>query len=550
MEKEYLNIRISNYNKSIQTTPKEVLWKLIEKEDLQNYIAAKVNNYVTSLLYILKANAEIEFITASSPEGMEVYKRTLSFLLEKAVSKLFPGKILTIMHSLGAGYYYEIQEYPLSKKEVQQLELQMREDTNSNKSIIRKRINYQEAVDFLTREKREDKLLLLQTLNMPFVFYYQCDDFLELVDAPIAISSAAVKVFQLIPYQQGMILQFPTKDDLSQPAPFYEQKKIFDVYKKYKKLDLRLNVDTVGALNRVIIDQKIKGLIQVEEALQEGQIMKLAEDIFRRKEVRLIAIAGPSSSGKTTFSKRLELQLRAHGIRPKTISVDNYFIDREQTPLGENGRPDYESLRALRLSLFNQHLKTLLKGEKTQLAHYNFLTGRSSLSKEYYQLNSDEIILIEGIHCLNEQLTYEIPKEFKYKIYVSALTHINLDHANRIPTTDNRIIRRLVRDYQYRGHSASKTLNMWADVRRGEERNIFPFQNDADGYFNSALLYELAVLKTYVEPILVQVRPNDKQYGEANRLLKFLSYFLNLPADFVPSTSILREFIGNSVFSY
>lgn len=545
------NIQVTiNDSSPIEIAKGTQLLDLIQNDEKENYICAKVNHQILPLRFSIETNADIHFLTPKSNEGMEVYRSTLSFLLEKAAQKLFPTLTLTIMHSLGAGYYYEFENYTPTSKEIASLENAIRQDIAANKIIEREKVSYHDAITLLKEQNKTGQLLLLTTRAVPTVNCYQCDNFTGILQSPLAANAGQVPVFTLIPYENGFILQFPSRFDLSQPKPFVEQKEIFKVYREYKNLDKLFHVDTIGALNQLVINKKINDLILVEEALQESRIMKLAEDIASRKDVRLVAIAGPSSSGKTTFSKRLELQLRALGLTPRTISVDDYFVDRAKTPLNEDGSLDFECIEAVDLELFNQHISALLNGQKTKLARFDFITGKSSLTKEEYSLSPGEIIVIEGIHCLNEKMTYMIERKNKYKIYISALTHINIDQANRIPTTDNRVIRRLVRDYNYRGHSAERTLEMWPAVRQGEENNIFPYQNDADGYFNSALIYELGILKTYAEPILRQVNPDSPYYGEASRLLDFLSYFLNIPSDKIPPTSIVREFIGGSSLHY
>lgn len=526
------------------------LLELVPADEKENYICAKVNHQILPLRFCLETNADIYFLTPKSSEGMEVYRSTLCFLLEKAAQKLLPEYTLTIMHSLGAGYYYEFENYTPTAKEIAALKNDMLNDITEKKAIIRKKISYHNAVTLLKEQNKKEQLLLLTTCAVPTVNCYQCDNFSGILQNILAANTEQVPVFTLIPYENGFILQFPSRKDLSVPKTFTEQKEIFKVYREYKNLDKLFHADTIGALNQIVINKKINDLILIEEALQESRIIKLAQDIVSRKDVRLVAIAGPSSSGKTTFSKRLELQLRAHGLTPRTISVDDYFVDREKTPLNEDGSLDFECIEAVNRELFNEHISVLLNGRKTKLARFDFISGKSSLTQEEYLLAPGEIIVVEGIHCLNEKMTYMIPGKNKYKIYISALTHINIDKANRIPTTDNRVIRRLVRDYNYRGHSAERTLEMWPAVRQGEENNIFPFQNDADGYFNSALIYELGVLKVYAEPILRQVNPDSPYYGEASRLLNFLSYFINIPADNIPPTSIVREFIGGSSLRY
>jgi uridine kinase len=380
---------------------------------------------------------------------------------------------------------------------------------------------------------------------------YRCDDFFQVFDLPLVSHTGVLNVFKLIYYPPGFILQFPRSENPKVTAEFKEQRRIFEVYQENRKLGRVLNVHNVGLLNQIILNNQISGFIQVAEVLHAKKIIKLANEVYNKKDrIRLVCIAGPSSSGKTTFSKRFAIQLRSLGLNPVTISVDNYFVDRDKTPLNKDGKPDYESIEALNLDLFNEHINMLLEGQEIKLPVYDFISGKSSEGDEKLSINEDDIIIIEGIHCLNDKLTYIVPKEKKFKIYVSVLTQMNIDNNNRIPTTDNRIIRRLIRDYRYRGHSALKTLQMWPYVREGEEKYIFPFQNYANGYFNSALDYELSLLRSYAEPILMQVKPYHKEYANAVRLLKFLSYFLPIPPKDVPSTSIIREFIGGSSFHY
>jgi len=517
----------------------------------EEFIAAKVNNEITSLSYKLHVNSNVEFISKTNYLGMEVYRRSLSFLLEKVVKRIFPERRLIIGHSLGPGYYFDLEGEKLTAVDVDKIEKEMHREVEQNLDITRERISYEDALEYFKKSKRTDKYTLISSLNMPRFAVYRCDDFFQVIDLPLVNRTGVLSVFKLIHYPPGFILQFPKKSSPDVPAPLIEQKRIFEVYQEYKKWGKILKVDNVGGLNKIISDSGIKNFIQISEALHASKITSLANEIFAKKdEVKLICIAGPSSSGKTTFSKRLSIQLQMLGFKPVTISVDNYFIDRDKTPLGEDGKPDYETVDAINIEQFNNDLDKLIKGEKIRLPVYDFLSGKSSLRGEHFSINSDDIIIIEGIHCLNEKLTHVIPKSKKYKIYISVLTQMNIDDSNRIPTTDNRIIRRMVRDYKYRGHSALKTLQMWPSVRKGEEKYIFPFQNDADGYFNSALDYELALLRPFAEPLLMQIKPYDVEYAEAARLLKFLSYFLTVQSRDVPPTSLLREFIGGSFFNY
>ncbi|MCK4797654.1 MAG: nucleoside kinase, partial [Spirochaetes bacterium] len=428
---------------------------------------------------------------------------------------------------------------------------EMKKEVKKNKEINREKISYIDALDHFKKNGRKDKYKLLSGLNMSKLSIYRCDDFFQVVDLPLVNRTGVLNKFELIYYAPGFILQFPKKTAPDEIAPFIEQRRIFEVYKEYKEWGKILKVDNVGSLNKIVSDNQINNFIQVVEALHTKKIIHIADEIYkRRKEVRLVCIAGPSSSGKTTFSKRLSIQLQTLGLRPVTISVDNYFIDREKTPLDEKGKPNYESIDAINIELFNEHLRCLLRNEQIKLPFYNFFTGKSTISNKTVSIGKNEIIVIEGIHCLNEKLTYIVPKPKKYKIYISVLTQMNIDDNNRIRTTDNRLIRRIVRDYKFRGHSAIKTLRMWPSVRRGEEKYIFPFQNDADGYFSSALDYELALLRSYAEPLLTQIKPYDEEYAKAVRLLKFLSYFIMIQSKYVPTTSLIREFIGGSFFRY
>lgn len=548
-----LNVFIKNgYNKNIEIPYATKVFELARYVRSSNgFIAAKINNEITSLSYTIKVNSEVEFITIEDTFGMEIYKRSLSFLLKKVAKESFKDKRLIIGHSLGPGYYFEFENYHITKDDLLILENGIKDLVNKKIPIERERISYKELLEYFKNNNYIDKYKLLLGINSSKLSIYKCDDFFELFVGPIVSNTSYLNVFSLIYYPPGFILQFPNRDNLKEVAPFVEQRKIFEIYKESKEQGKAWNVDNVGSLNELVLNNKIGNFIQVCEAWQSRKIGRIADEILKRKsQCKLVAIAGPSSSGKTTFSKRLSIELMSLGLKPFTISLDNYFVDREKTPLDENGRPDYETINALNLDLFNEQLNELFCGKKIKLPIYNFFTGRSSFSNDETSIGEDEIVVIEGIHCLNERLTHSIKKENKYKIYISALTQMNIDDNNRIPTTDNRILRRMVRDYKYRGHSAKKTFQMWPSVRNGEEKYIFPFQNDADGYFNSALDYELSVLKPYAEPLLNQIKPSDEEYNEAIRLLRFLSYFLNIDTKDIPSTSIIREFIGGSFFDY
>ncbi len=520
-------------------------------DNKEEYIAAKINNEIVSLSYSIKVNSEIEFLTMNDNFGMEIYRRSLCFLLAKVADETYKDKRLIIEHSLGPGYYFEFENCEINKDDVKKLEDKMKDFVEKKIPIERERISYIELLKYFEENKKTDKFKLLNGINNSKLSIYRCEDFFELFDGPMVSNTDSLKIFSLIYYPPGFILQFPKRSNVKVVAPFKEQRRIFEVYKESKEQGKVWNVDNVGSLNELVLNKRIDNFIQVCEAWQSRKIGRLADGIFsQREKCKLVSIAGPSSSGKTTFSKRLSIELMSLGLKPFTISLDNYFVDRDKNPLGKDGKPDYETIDALNLDMFNEHLNMLFAGKKVKLPIYNFFTGKSSFSNEETKINDGEIIVIEGIHCLNERLTYTVKKENKFKIYISPLTQMNIDDNNRIPTTDNRILRRMVRDYKYRGHSAKKTFQMWRSVREGEEKYIFPFQNDADGYFNSALDYELLILKPYAEPLLQQIKPYDEEYNEALRLLRFLNYFLTVSPKNVPPTSILREFIGGSFFDY
>jgi uridine kinase len=391
----------------------------------------------------------------------------------------------------------------------------------------------------------------LRFRNPPKVVIYECAGFTDLSHGPLAASTGALTHIGLIRHQPGFVIQFPDRSVPPRIPPLRPEPQLFHIFQEHKKWGRILDVSNVGRLNEIIANKEIADFIRIAEALHEKKIAQIADHVaHHRDRIRWLLIAGPSSSGKTTFAKRLAVQLRVNGLRPVTISVDNYFVDRARTPRDAQGNFDFEHIEAIDLKLFNEHLARLDAGERVELPTFNFQLGRQEFKGDSLQLDSNQMVILEGIHCLNPRLTEQLPRERKFRIYISALTQLNLDSSNRISTTDNRLVRRLVRDYQFRGHSALVTMSMWPSVRRGEKTWIFPYQGEADIAFNSALDYELAVLKPLVEPLLAEIKPDQPQYVEARRLQEFLSSFLSVPADLVPPTSILREFIGKSSFRY
>lgn len=515
-------------------------------------IAAKINNELVSLSFKIEINAFVEAVRLHSAPGIRLYRRSLSFILAKASVNLFPERHLIISHSLGDSYYYYYNDQDkISDKDIDLLQKEMHKIVKSKLNIERRVISYNEAISFFKKVNQPATAMLLKYRNDPKVPIYYCEGFIDISYEPLLPNTELLKTFEIHNYTPGFLLRYANRKTPDKLAPFKDMPSLFAVYKEYKAWGKILNVNCVGKLNELSENREIKPFIRVAEALQNKKISQIADSIAARKgKVRVILVAGPSSSGKTTFTKKLSIQLRVMGFNPVSISLDNYYLPNTEAPLDEHGKPDFESLYSLNIELLNRHLLQLFEGEEVEIPMFDFFTGRPKETGTPFQLTKRNILLIEGIHGLNPDLTPKIQNDLKYKIYISALTQLNLDDHNRIPTTDNRLIRRMVRDHQFRGNSAEITLNMWPSVRRGEEKNIFRFQDQADSVFNSALDYELAVLKIYATPILRTIKPDNKVYNEAVRLLSFLDNFSSIPPQNVPEQSILREFIGESAFSY
>lgn len=530
--------------------------EFLDEEELQGhsypFVAALVNNELVSLSFKIEINAALKPITLETAQGTEVYRRSLCFLLAIASKELFPDRRLIISHSLGKSYYYYFDGMTdVDPEDIEKLENRMREIVEKDIPVQRRVISYAEALTHFEEQKQLDTSLLLQQQNSNKVPVYVCGDFMDLAHGPLVPQTGLLKVFELMDFTQGFLLRYPPRGKPDRMEPFENSPLLVSVYKEYKAWGKILGVNSVGKLNEIIYSKQVQEFIRVAEALHDKKIAEIADRILERKgKVRVVLIAGPSSSGKTTFAKKLSIQLRVVGFNPVAISLDDYFVNRELNPRDENGNYDFEALEALDIELLNNNLLDLFNGKRVEIPNFDFKTGSRRNEGHYLQLTERSLLIIEGIHGLNEKLTHLIEPEMKYKIYVSALTQLNLDDHNRISTTDNRLLRRIVRDYSFRGYSAVETLERWPSVRRGEDKNIFPFQNNADSAFNSALDYELAVLKTYAEPLLKSVKPIHSFYNEAIRLTSFLSNFNPLPANYVPEQSILREFIGGSIFSY
>lgn len=513
-------------------------------------VAAKVNREIKDLQAEINSDCDVEFIELTTEPGMKVYQRSLTFVMITAVNKLFPGSEVTVEHAISKGLYCELYlGRDLTEKDIAALQRCMSELIKCNMPIIRKVVARTEAIELFASNGQMEKVKLLKQLDRDQVSIYNCDKAWDYLYGTMVPSTGYLRQFELRLYAPGFILRFPDKENISAIPPFTEQPKLAQIFREAEKWGEILNCGYVATLNEYIHKETINDIIRVAEALHEKKTAQIADFIAEHKAVKVALIAGPSSSGKTTFAQRLKIQLRVNGLRPIPISLDDYFVDRAHTPQDENGEYDFEAIEAIDLDLFNEHLTRILSGQKVQLPSFNFLTGQREYNGQSIQMtDSDQMLIIEGIHGLNERLTHSVHRENKIKIYISALTQLSIDNHNRIPTTDARLLRRIVRDSQFRGHDALRTLQLWPAVRRGEERNIFPFQEEADIMFNSALIYELAVLKKYAEPLLKKIGPDQPEFSEAKRLLNFLEYFHSIEDKEIPYNSILREFIGNSCF--
>ncbi len=518
-------------------------------------ICARVNNKAEDLLYPVYGPKHVEFVDVTSSTGQRVYVRTLCMVLYKAVTDLYPGKRVIVEHAVMGGYFcnFKHEHEQLTPQVVAALKKRMQEIIAANEPIVRRERLTTDVVEMFRQQGLKDKVRLLEKSPNLYTTYYKLGDIIDSFYGPLAPSTGCISAFDLQPYKSGMLLFSCQTADPSKPVQMVKQPKLFKAFTEYVDFNCVINVADVGQLNEAVRSKQASMLINVAEALHAKQFAKIAADIaarFKKGGARVVLIAGPSSSGKTTSSMRLGIQLMTHLIKPKLISLDNYFVSREQTPRDETGDYDYESLYALDLDLLQSDLKRLIAGEEVAMPTYNFETGGREYRGNTLKLEPDNILMLEGIHGLNPELTPLIPNEQKFLLYVSALTTLNIDDHNWISTSDNRLLRRIVRDYKYRGASAQSSIARWPSVRRGEAKWIFPFQENADATFNSSLLFELAVMKNYAEPILRQVPTNVPEYEEAHRLLKFLSYFEPLGNKDIPGTSLLREFLGGSSFRY
>ena len=552
--KQMIQIRCKNNKKTLNvpigSTLSEVFRELNLKMDY-GPISVKVNNKVEGLHFRVYHNKDVEYLDIKSPSGARAYTRTLFFVLCKAVHDLWPGVDVVIDIPVSNGYYCNINiGRPVTRDDAEAVRQRMQEIIDAAMPIRRHESTTEEVIDMFSDMGMTSKVKLLRSVGRLYTTYYEIDGYKDYYYGTLLTNTRQLYMFGLEKYYDGMLLRIPSRDDPSRLGELVRQDKMFEIFQEHHRWQHILGVSTVGDFNEAVRQGRSTDLINVSEALQEKKISQIADMIAGRKGVRMVLISGPSSSGKTTFCKRLSIQLLTCGIKPVQISLDDYFVHREDTPKDEHGEYDYESLYALDIPLLNSQLKTLFAGGEVELPRYNFQSGRSERSGRRLKLADDNILVVEGIHALNPELTALIPEEQKFRVYASALTTILLDTHNYIPTTDNRLLRRIIRDYKYRGVSAQETIRRWPSVRAGENKWIFPYQENADAMFNTALLFELAVIKSQAEPLLELVPENVEEHAEAYRLLKFLKYIAPIPNRQLPPTSLLREFLGGSSFKY
>lgn len=512
-------------------------------------IAARFNNEVKSLNYKLKENGNLSLIDISNKDGIRIYRKGLLFIIGKAISELYPNAKIMVNYQLSNSLLCEITNMEITDKMIENINKKVADIVEKNLPIEKKSMSKKEAEEFYKNSETINGKLQLELHTKKQVSLYWCEDYFDYYYGILPISTGVMNLYEIIKYEKGFLIRYPSRKEINKLPEFKENRKLMATLDEYDVLHTVLNVPTVKKLNEVIRQGKIKDYILLDEALHEKKIANIADDILKNDKIKMILIAGPSSSGKTTFAQRLGIQLRLNGLKPVTISVDNYFVERPQNPIDENGNYNFECLEAIDVKLLNEHLLRLLNGEEVEIPTFDFEVGTKRYNGNTLKLADDEVLVIEGIHCLNDKLTPLIPKEQKYKIYISCLTVLNIDEHNRISTTDTRLIRRMVRDSQFRGYKALHTLQMWDSVVEGEEKNIFPFQEEADSMFNSSLIYELAVLKDYAIPLLEEIDNSNPEYSEAKRLYRMLGYFESIPADYLPNNSLLREFVGGSIFN-
>ena len=552
--KQMIQIRCKNNKKTQKVEIGSTLFDVFSAFDLKmphGPVSARVNNKVEGMHYRVYNSKDVEFLDMTSSSGSRAYTRTLFFVLCKAVQDIYPATDVVIDIPVSNGFYVDVRlGRPLADEDVNIIRKHMQEIIDAKMPIRRFTVPTEEAIALFEEKGDVEKVKLLKTSGSIYTTYYKIGEYVDFYYGTLLTNTSQLYLFGLEKYYDGMLLRIPSVKNPDQLGELTKQDKMFEIFKEHHRWQSILGIRTVGDFNQAVDAGFTTDIINISEALQEKKIAKIAEEIANRKGVKLVLLAGPSSSGKTTSCKRLSIQLAVNGLKPLQISLDDYFVDREKTPKDANGEYDYESIYALDLQLINDQFNALFRGEEVELPKYDFQTGKSKKSGKKLKMSPENVLVVEGIHALNPELTSQIPNEHIFRVYASALTTILLDNHNYIPTTDNRLLRRIIRDYKYRGVSAQETIHRWPSVRAGENKWIFPFQENADAMLNTAMLYELAVIKMQAEPLLQQVPENCEEYAEAYRLLKFLKYFKGIPYNNLPPTSLLREFLGGSSFHY
>lgn len=552
--KQVIQIRCKNNKKTQKVEIGSTLFDVFSSFDLKmthGPVSARVNNKVEGMHYRVYNSKDVEFLDMTTASGSRAYTRTLFFVLCKAVQDIYPATDVVIDIPVSNGFYVDIRlGRPVVDEDVNIIRCRMQEIIDARMPIRRFTVPTEDAITLFQEKGDVEKVKLLKTSGSIYTTYYKIGEYVDYYYGTLLTNTSQLYLFGLEKYYDGMLLRIPSLKNPDELGETTRQDKMFDIFKEHHRWQEILGIRTVGDFNQAIEAGHATDIINISEALQEKKLAKIAEDIAQRKGVKLVLLAGPSSSGKTTSCKRLSIQLAVNGLKPLQISLDDYFVDRDKTPKDENGEYDFESIYALNLDLLNDQFNALFRGEEVDLPKYDFPSGKSIKSGKKLKLEPSNVLVVEGIHALNPELTAHIPEEQIYRVYASALTTILLDNHNYIPTTDNRLLRRIIRDYKYRGVSAQETIHRWPSVRAGENKWIFPFQENADAMLNTAMLYELSVLKMQAEPLLQQVPENCEEYAEAYRLLKFLKYFKGIPYNNLPPTSLLREFLGGSSFHY
>ena len=546
-------MKIQIKDKIIEVKEKSIISEALKNEiEKSKYtvIGAIYNNEYVDLNKTIDEDGTVELLDISTKEGIRAYRRTLIYIFAKALRKIFPENQATVNYQMANAIYCDIGNIEVTDEIIKKINKEMKEIVEKDLPITLTTMNREEAEEFFTKNNTKRGLLQFELKSNQKIYMYFCEDYFNYGYGIMANRTGMIKTFNVIKYDKGLLIRYPSIENPNELPDFMQNKKLKWAFDEYNEIHKILGMNAVYMLNEAVKQKTIKDAIMLDEALHEKKIANIADKIAENRKIKMILIAGPSSSGKTTFAQRLGIQLRINKIKPVTISVDNYFVERKDTPKDENGKYNFEAIEAIDLELFNEHLTKLLAGEEVEMPQFDFVEGTKRYKGNKLKLKEDEVLVIEGIHCLNDRLTSRIPKEQKFKIYISALTVLNMDRYTKVSSSDVRLIRRIVRDYQFRGYSAKHTIEGWSSVTRGEVENIFPFQEEADVIFNTSLIYELGVLKGIATPILKEIKKDEKEYAEAQRLLGILKYIRSIPESEVPTNSLLKEFVGGGDFKY